>query len=158
MSDDALDIFDEVTGAASQEFELEFRDKTTTFDVHALSRPRKNALVAALPDGYLEPLVDPDDIDQAEIEEMDEMELKAFFEDHGVSLADAARSRMLDEEATETVIDAIVESFQHDRLGDSEVEQMFRSPKMPDDQFEGALEAVLEASSADDDVAGFRQE
>ena len=152
------DIYDEVTGVASETVEIEVREKTTEFDVTPLTRPRKNGLVEALPDGYLEPVFDPEEVDREKIEEMDDVELKEYLEDHGLSMSEVVRSRMLSEEATEKAIECISDAFEHDTLSETQIENMFRSPRLPDDQFQKALQTLIEVSSADEEVVAFREE
>lgn len=152
------DIYDDVTGAATDEFELEHKGKTTEFEVEPLSRPRKNGLVEVLPDGYLEPLLDPDEIDQDEIADMSGPELKEFLDEKGVSMSDVVRSRTLSEEATETALDCIEDTFNHDELSPTQVRNLFQSPQLSDEQFERALQTLIEVSSADEDVVEFREE
>jgi len=162
MSDDALDVYDEITGGerANGTFTLALDEKEVQWDVTPIPRPQKNELLTHLPDGYFDPVLDLDevDVDEDELEKMDEDEVMSLLKEHDVDLAEATRSMLLDEEGTEEAIDAIVESFEHPQLSEKKTEVLVRSSKFPDPAFEDALRTVLEVSSADDDVVEFRSE
>ena len=161
MSDDALDVYDEITGGdrANGTFEISLDDgRTIEWDVTPLSRPDKNDLLAHLPDGYFDPALDLEELDvsEDELEAMDEGEVKSLLKANDIDLAEATRDMLLDEAATERAIEAIVTSFEHDSLSDKKTKHLLRSEKFPRAAFENALRTVLEVSSADDDVVDFR--
>lgn len=162
MSDNALDVYDEITGGpgANGSFELEAGSGVIRWTVEPLPKPEKNDLLTHLPDGYFDPVLDLEkiDVDEDEFEDMDEDEVMSLLKEHDVDLAEATRSMLLDKAATERAIDCIVQSFEHDQLSDTETENLLRSPKFPDRAFEDALRTVLEVSSADEDVVEFRSE
>lgn len=160
MSDDALEVYDEITGGprANGSFELIYGDKKIVWDVEPLPKADKNDLLTRLPDGYFDPVVDLDEVDvsEDELEEMDEDEIMSLLKEQDVDLAEATRSMIIDKEGTERAIDCIVQSFEHDKLSDTETENIVRSQQFGDRPFEEALRTVLEVSSADDDVVEFR--
>ena len=170
MSDNALDVYDEITGGerGTGSFTFVYNEQPIDWDVTPLPKPQKNDLLSQLPDGYFDPVLDLDavDVDEDELDEMDEDELDEMDEDEvmsllkeqGVDLAEATRSMLLDETGTETAIDAIVDSFEHASLSDKKTENIIRSSNFPDRAFEEALRTVLEVSQADEDVVEFRSE
>jgi hypothetical protein len=163
MSDDALDVYDEITGGsrANGTFELSVDDgRAIEWDVTPLPRPDKNDLLTHLPDGYFDPVLDLEELDvsEDELEAMDEEEVMSLLKANDIDLAEATRRMLLDEAATERAIEAIVDSFNHPSLSDEKTKRLLRSPKFPDRAFEDALRTVLEVSSADDDVVEFRSE
>ena len=163
MSDDALDVYDEITGGerANGTFELSVDDgRAIEWDVTPLPRPDKNDLLTHLPDGYFDPILDLDELDvsEEELDNMDEEAVMSLLKENDVDLAEATRSMLLDEAATERAIEGIVDSFNHPSLSDEKTKRLLRSPKFPDRAFEDALRTVLEVSSADDDVVEFRSE
>ena len=162
MSNDALDVYDDITGGdrANGSFTFVYNDQPIEWDVTPLPKPQKNDLLSPLPDGYFDPVLDLEelDLDEDELEEMDEDEVMSLLKEHDVDLAEATRSMLLDEDGTETAIDAIVDSFEHTSLSDQKTENIIRSSNFPDRAFEEALRTVLEVSQADDDVVEFRSE
>jgi len=161
MSDDALDVYDEITGGerANGTFELSLDDgRAIEWDVTPLPRPDKNDLLTHLPDGYFDPILDLDELDvsEEELDGMDEEAVMSLLKENDVDLAEATRSMLLDEGATDRAIEAIVSSFEHASLSEQKTKHLLRSPKFPDRAFEDALRTVLEVSSADDDVVDFR--
>ena len=161
MSDNALDVYDEITGGsrANGTFELSLDDgRAIEWDVTPLPRPDKNDLLTHLPDGYFDPVLDLEELDvsEEELDDMDEEAVMSLLKENDVDLADAARSMTLDEAATHRAIEAIVNSFENPKLSDQKTKNLLRSQNFPEAAFERALRIVLEVSSADDDVVDFR--
>jgi hypothetical protein len=158
MGDIHSDLYDDVTSGGSGSYELDYKGETYEFAVTALSRARKNALLDALPEGYFDPVIDPDDLDQESLDDMDLSELRELLEEAGTSIAEFSKARTMDEEATNEVIDAMVDAYDHSKLTDTELKNLLRSSQFPDSAFEEMLITLIEVSTAGDDVREFRQE
>lgn len=158
MGDIHSDLYDDVTSGGSGSYELDYKGETYEFTVAALSRARKNALLDALPEGYFDPVIDPDDLDQESLDDMDLSELRELLEEAGTSIAEFSKARTMDEEATNEVIEAMVDAYSHSELTDTELRNLLRSSQFPDSAFEEMLITLIEVSTAGDDVREFRQE
>lgn len=156
------DLYDDVTSGGTGEYELDRGEgenaETYTLSVRSLTRPRKNKVQSALPEGYFDPVIDPDEVDEEDIDEMGLSELKELLEENGSSLGEYEKSRTLDEEATEIAIEAMVDAYSHADLSDQELENMLRSAQFPEEHFQGMLMKMLEVSSGDDGHREFRSE
>jgi len=158
MGDIHSDLYDDVTSGGSGSYDLEYKDSTYEFDVSALARSRKNEVLDALPGGYFDAVIDPDSLDEDELDDMGMAELESLLEDHGSSLAEFSKSRTMDAEATETVIDAMADAYSHPDLTRTEIANLLRSSQFPDAAFEEMLITMLEVSSASDEHRDFRGE
>lgn len=158
MGDIHSDLYDDVTSGGSGSYELDYKGETYEFSVTALSRARKNALLDVLPEGYFDPVIDPDDLDQESLDDMDLSELRELLEEAGTSIAEFSKARTMGEEATNEVIDAMVDGYSHPELTDTELRNLLRSSQFPDSAFEEMLIKLIEESTAGDDVREFRQE
>jgi hypothetical protein len=155
---DIHDLYDDVTTGGSGEYVLEYKGDEHTFTVQALTRSRKNDVLASLPEGFLDPTGLPDDLDPDELAEMGDAELMQAIEDAGGDVGELMAGQMLDEQATETVIDAMVDAYEHDALGDTELENMLRSSQFPDSAFNEMLNRMIEVSTPDEGMRNFRSE
>lgn len=155
---DIHDLYDDVTTGGSGEYVLGHAGSEYTFDVRALQRSRKNEVLASLPEGFLDPTGIPDDLDPDEMAEMGDAELMQAIEDAGGDVGELMAGQMLDEQATETVIDAMVDAYNHADLSDSELENMLRSSQFPDSAFNGMLNRMIEVSTPDEEMRNFRSE
>lgn len=152
------DLYDDVTSGGTGEYELDHNEETYTLSVRSLTRPRKNKVQSALPSGFFDPVVDPDEVDEEDIDDMGLGELQDLLEEQGTSLGEFEKSRTLDEEATEVAIDAMVDAYGHPELSDQELENMLRSAQFPEEHFQSMLMKMLEVSSGDDGHREFRSE
>jgi len=155
---DIHDLYDDVTTGGSGEYVLEYKGDEHTFTGQALTRSRKNDVLASLPEGFLDPTGLPDDLDPDELAEMGDAELMQAIEDAGGDVGELMAGQMLDEQATETVIDAMVDAYEHDALGDTELENMLRSSQFPDSAFNEMLNRMIEVSTPDEEMRNFRSE
>jgi hypothetical protein len=155
---DIHDLYDDVTTGGSGEYVLEHAGSEYTFEVRALQRSRKNEVLASLPEGFLDPTGIPDDLDPDEMASMDDAELMQAIEDAGGDVGELMAGQMLDEQATETVIEAMVDAYDHPDLSDSELENMLRSSQFPDSAFNEMLNRMIEVSTPDEEMRNFRSE
>jgi hypothetical protein len=155
---DIHDLYDDVTTGGTGEYVLEHGGAEYTFEVRALQRTRKNEVLASLPEGFLDPTGLPDGLDPDEMAEMDDAELMQAIKDAGGDVGELMAGQMLDEAATETVIDAMRDAFSHPKLSDSELENMLRSSQFPDAAFNEMLNRMIEVSTPDEEMRDFRSE
>jgi len=155
---DIHDLYDDVTTGGSGEYVLEHAGSEYTFDVRALQRSRKNEVLASLPEGFLDPTGIPDGLDPDEMAAMDDAELMQAIEDAGGDVGELMAGQMLDKQATETVIEAMVDAYDHPDLSDSELENMLRSSQFPDSAFNEMLNRMIEVSTPDEGMRNFRSE
>jgi len=155
---DIHDLYDDVTTGGSGEYVLEHAGSEYTFDVRALQRSRKNEVLASLPEGFLDPTGIPDGLDPDEMAAMDDAELMQAIEDAGGDVGELMAGQMLDKQATETVIEAMVDAYDHPDLSDSELENMLRSSQFPDSAFNEMLNRMIEVSTPDEEMRNFRSE
>lgn len=158
MGDIHSDLYDDVTSGGSGSYNLDYKGSTYEFDVTALERSRKNEVLDALPEGYFDAVIDPDEVDEIGLEDMDMDDLESLLEEHGTSLAEFSKSRTMGKEATETVIDAMADAYSHPELTRTEISNLLRSSQFPEQQFENMLITMLQVSSASDDHRDFRGE
>ena len=152
------DLYDDVTTGGTGEYDLERGGETHTFEVVALSRSRKNEVLSALPEGFLDPTGLPDELDPEAVAEMDDAELIDAIEDAGGDVAELMSGQVLDGEATDVVIGAMVNAFSHPALADTELENMLRSSQFPDSAFNEMLNKMIEVSTPDEELRNFRGE
>lgn len=156
MGDIHSDLYDDVTSGGSDTYELEYKGSTYRFEVSALARARKNDLLDALPEGYFDPVIDPDELEDVEVSELGMDDLRELLEERGSSIGEFSKARTLDREATERAIDAMSEAYSHPELTSSEIENLLRSSQFPDAAFEEMLVALIDVSTPGDDVREFR--
>lgn len=155
---DIHDLYDDVTTGGTGEYVLAYRGNEFVFDVTALKRTRKNDILAVLPDGLLGPTSIPDDVDPEEIGDMTDEELIEKIEASGGDVGELMSGQILDEEATEVVIDAMVDAYSHPKLSDTELENILTSTRFPDREFNQMLSTMIEVSSPDESIREFRGE
>jgi|APHM01.1.fsa_nt_gi hypothetical protein len=155
---DIQDLYRDVTTGGTGEFTLEHGGAEFTFSVKALTRSRKNEVLASLPEGFLDPSGLPDGLDPDELAEMDDTELVEAIEEAGGDVGELMAGQMLDADATETVIGAMTDSFSHEDLSDTELENMLRSSQFPDSAFNRMLNRMIEVSTPDEEMRNFRAE
>lgn len=155
---DIHDLYDDVTTGGEGEYVLEHGGAEYTFNVQALTRSRKNEVLSSLPEGYLDPTGLPDELDPDDVAEMSDKELMDAIEDAGGDVGALMAGQMLDEAATETVINAMGDAYSHADLSDSELENMLRSSQFPDSAFNEMLNRMIEVSTPDEGMRDFRGE
>jgi hypothetical protein len=153
---DIHQLYDDVTTGGEGEYVLEHRGEEFTFSVQALKRTRKNELLASLPDGFLSPGGLPDEIDAEDVDDLSDEELLSKIEEAGGDVSELVSDRVLDADATETVIGCMVDAFGHPKLSNSELEHMLTSSQFPDQEFMSMLNKMIEVSSPDESVRDFR--
>lgn len=153
---DIHDVYDDVTTGGTDEFVLQYRDNEFVLDVTALKRTRKNDVLAVLPDGFYDPTGLPDDVDPEEISDMSDEELIEKIDSSGGDVGELMSAQILDEEATEVAISAMVDAYSHPKLSDTELENMLTSTRFPDREFNRMLSKMIEVSSPDESVREFR--
>jgi hypothetical protein len=155
---DATDLYEDVTSGGSGEYTLEYRGSEFDFSVRALKRTRKNEVLAALPQGFLDPTGLPDEVDPEDAAELSGPELIEQIEEAGGNVGELMSGQILDAEATEVVIDAMVDAFSHPQLSDTELENILTTSQFPDREFNKMLNKMIEVSSPDGSVRDFRSE
>lgn len=155
---DIHDLYDDVTSGGRDEYVMDYRGNEFEFSVRALRRTRKNDVLAALPDGFLDPTGLPDEIDREEVAELGDEELIEKIEAAGGDVGELMAGQILDSEATTVVIDALVDSFNHGKLSDTELRNMLQSSQFPDREFNAMMNKMIEVSSPDESVRDFRGE
>lgn len=158
MGDIHSDLYDDVTSGGSGSYELDYKGETYDFSVSALERARKNDLLDALPEGYFDPIVDPDELDEESLDDMDLSDLRDLLEENGTTVAEFSKARTMDEEATNKAIEMMGDAYSHPELTPTEIKNLLRSSQFPDAAFEEMLITLIEVSTAGDDVREFRQE
>jgi hypothetical protein len=155
---DINDLYDDVTSGGSGTYTLEYQGAEFEFSVRALKRTRKNDVLAALPQGFLDPTGLPDGLDPETAAELSDAELIERIEDAGGDVGALMSGQILDAGATEVVIDAMVDAFDHPKLSDTELENILTTSQFPDREFNGMLNKMIEVSSPDESVRDFRGE
>jgi hypothetical protein len=155
---DIQDLYEDVTTGGHDSFTLDYHGTEFEFQVKSLTRVRKNEVLASLPEGFLSPSGLPDDIDPEELSEMDDAELVEAIESNGGDVGELMSEQMLDREATEVVIDAMVDAYNHPDLSDTELENLLRSSKFPDKSFNQMLNKMIDVSTPDEGMRDFRRE
>lgn len=155
---DIHELYDDVTSGGTGEYVIEHRGAEYSFEVQALTRTRKNEVLSSLPEGYLNPTGLPDDLDPDDLAEMSDTELMDAIEDAGGDVGELMAGQMLDAEATEIVIDAMVDAYSHPDLSDTELEHLLRSSQFPDSEFNAMLNRLIEVSTPDEEMRNFRGE
>jgi hypothetical protein len=155
---DINDLYADVTSGGKGEYILEYQGAEFELEVRALKRTRKNDVLAALPQGFLDPTGLPDGLDPEDAAELSDAELIEQIEDAGGDVGELMSGQILDAEATETVIDAMVDAFDHPQLSDTELENILTTSQFPDREFNGMLNKMIEVSSPDESVRDFRGE
>lgn len=116
------------------------------FEVEPADKPTRNKLRRSMPDGLLNGIEMPDDVDDIEEVSADDVDLS------DVSIKDLT----FDAEATERWLDAIVDHFHHEYYSDSEVKNIFNT--LEDDYFITAGTYLMELGESSGPVTGFRKE
>jgi hypothetical protein len=153
---DIHELYNDVTSGGEATFILSYRGSEFEFEVRALRRTRKNDVLAALPEGFLDPTAIPDSLDRDELAELSDEELIKEIEDAGGDVGELMSGQLLDAEATEVVIDAMVDSFSHPELADTELRNMLESSQFPDSGFNQMLNKMIEVSTPSEGVRDFR--
>lgn len=153
---DIHELYDDVTSGGEGTYVLTYRGSEFEFSVRALSRTRKNDVLAALPEGFLDPTGIPDALDRDELADLSDEELIETIEDAGGDVGELMSGQLLDAEATEVVIDAMVDSFSHPKLSDTELRHMLESSQFPDAGFNRMLNKMIEVSTPSEEVRDFR--
>jgi len=114
------------------------------------------SVLAALPEGFLDPTAIPDSLDRDELAELSDEELIKEIENAGGDVGELMSGQLLDAEATEVVIGAMVDSFSHPELADTELRNMLESSQFPDSGFNQMLNKMIEVSTPSEGVRDFR--
>jgi len=120
------------------------------------SRFTEGRVLAALPEGFLDPTAIPDSLDRDELAELSDEELIKEIENAGGDVGELMSGQLLDAEATEVVIGAMVDSFSHPELADTELRNMLESSQFPDSGFNQMLNKMIEVSTPSEGVRDFR--
>jgi hypothetical protein len=75
---DINDLYNDVTSGGSGTYTLEYQGAEFEFSVRALKRTRKNDVLAALPQGFLDPTGLPDGLDPEDAAELIDAMVDAF--------------------------------------------------------------------------------
>jgi hypothetical protein len=151
-------LYEDVTTGGTDEYTLEYAGEEFTFELQALTRTRKNEVLAALPQGFLDPTGLPEGVDPEAAAELSDEELIEKIEAAGGDVGDLVSGQLLDAEATEVAIDAMVTAYSHPKLADRDLENILSSSQFPDREFMQMLNKMINVSSPDDAVRDFRGE
>jgi hypothetical protein len=143
------DLYAEIMESANKtgEFVVETDEEhpDLTFEVSPADKPTRNKLRRAMPEGLLDGIELPDDVDDVDEISVDDVDLS------GVSIKDMTFGM----ESTETWLDEIVEHFDHGYFSDSEIRNIFNA--VDDDIFISAGSYTIELGEASGPVTGFRK-
>lgn len=116
------------------------------FNVDPADKPTRNKLQRSMPDGLMEDIEIPDNIDDPDDISVDDIDMSE------VSITDMT----FDEEATHTWLDAIAEHYHHEYYSQSEVRSIFNT--LGDEFYISAGSFLIELGNNTGPVTGFRRE
>lgn len=116
------------------------------FEVSPADKPTRNKLQRSMPDGLLEGIEIPDDVESAEDISVDDIDLS------NVSIQDMT----FDEDATNLWLDTVAEHLTHDYYSESEIRNIFN--RLEDEYYISAGSYLIELGASTGPVTGFRRE
>jgi hypothetical protein len=155
---DINELYEDVTTGGTDEYTLAYAGEEFTFELQALTRTRKNEVLAALPQGFLDPTGLPDGVDPEAAAELSDDELIEKIEAAGGDVGDLVSGQLLDAGATEVAIEAMADAYSHPKLADRDLKNILSSSQFPDREFMQMLNKMIEVSSPDESVRDFRGE
>lgn len=133
---------------SSGSFVLETEDDMPDidFDVSAADKAERNKMQRMMPDGLLEGIELPENIDDVDDISAEDIDLS------NISIQDMT----FGEEATTVWLDAIAENFSHEYYTESEIWNIFN--RLDDEFFVSAGSYIIELGQSSGPVTGFRRE